>query len=319
MSGEVNLSSASRPSLAYITPTFGRDIERFSLLRKSLNAFSPEIPHFVYVDTEDCNLFKERFKNERNVHFIATADILPTHIEAQRRLWRSWRGKIIERVGWRLGINTRFFTGWKLQQLVKLEALSACPFDAGIFLDSDLIMCGKVRVDDFTTADNKLRLLETKACNYEDFVFESNRQVLVGGSLLAPANAFNYIHQAPRFFKRTAASLKSHLSKVHKDWRLSFFQLDYPSEYALLGYAARELENYGGYHIEKTPQQEWCYNVKERSELERHLDLCRQESGKRKFLLIQSNLGIPADEYASIIEFLLGSLSKQLLSAEKTI
>jgi hypothetical protein len=171
-------------------------------------------------------------------------------------------------------------------------------------------MCGRIREEDFITSDNKLRLLETRACNYEDFVFEANRQILFGGSLLARANAFNYIHQAPRFFQRTAASLKTRLSKIHKDWHSSFFQLAFPSEYALLGYAARELENYDGYHIEETPQQEWCYNVKERSDLKRHLELCKEESGKRKFLLIQSNLGIPAAEYVSSIESLLDSVKE---------
>jgi hypothetical protein len=310
LENNVNISSTRRPSLVYITPTFGRDIERFSLLRKSLNVFSPEIPHFVYVDTEDCSLFQKRFKDETNVHFIPTGDILPERLEIQRRLWRSWRGKAIERIGWRLGVNTRFFTGWKLQQILKLEALAECTADAGIFLDSDLIICGRIREEDFITSNNKLRLLETKACNYEDFVFEANRQILVGGSLLARAHAFNYIHQAPRFFKRTAASLIGHLSKVHKDWHSSFFHLDFPSEYALLGYAARELENYNGYDIEETPQQEWCYNVKERSDLGSYLELCRQESGKRKFLLIQSNLGIPAVEYISIIEGLIESFGK---------
>jgi hypothetical protein len=99
-----------------------------------------------------------------------------------------------------------------------------------------------------------------------------------------------------------AASLTVHLSKTHKDRHSRFFHLDFPSEYALPGYAARELENYSGHDVGETPQQEWCYNIKERSNLGSYLKLYRQESVKRTFLLIHSNLGISAVEYISIIK-----------------
>ena len=274
-----------------------------------MNMFSGEIPHSVFVDTEDLALFTDRFGKERGLQLIPTKDILPRKIEAQRVMWRSWKGKIIDRIGWRLGLNAKFFTGWKLQQIVKLEALANCQTDAAVFLDSDIIFCGSVGADQFIDTENNIRLLQTNAKNYEDFAFEISRQILIGDNLLQPANAFNYIHQAPRFLKRTGLTLKAHLEATHKDWHLNFFHQNFPSEYNLLGYAARELEGYTGYRIENSDQDQWCYNVKFKSDLHSCLDLCKKESGSRKFFLIQSNLGIPLSDFFPQTDALLKSLS----------
>ena len=297
-------------SVSFITPTFSRDIERFALLRRSMNMFAGEIPHLVFVDTEDLPLFTDRFGKEPGLQLISTKDILPRKIETQRAIWRSWKGKIIDRIGWRVGLNAKFFTGWKLQQIVKLEALANCETDAAVFLDSDIIFCGSVGVEQFIDAENNVRLLQTNAKNYEDFAFEVSRQILIGGNLLQPANAFNYIHQAPRFLKRTGITLKAHLEATHKNWYSNFFHQNFPSEYNLLGYAARELEGYIGYQVEKSDQGEWCYNVKSKSDLYPCLDLCKKELGNRKFLLIQSNLGIPLSEFFLQTDALLKSLAR---------
>jgi hypothetical protein len=308
--GHKLLKTQKNAEISFITPTHARDIERFALLRRSMKMFSCDIPHLVFVDTEDLPLFKERFGTEAGLQLISTEEVLPKRIEARRAMWRSWKGKTLERVGWRLGINARIFTGWKLQQIVKIEALSNLDTSAAAFLDSDMIFCGPVGQDEFIDANNQIRLLETPAVNYEDFAFEVSRQILVGGNLLQPAKAFNYIHQAPRFLRRTGVTLKRHLEKNHKDWYSSFFQQNFPSEYSLLGYAARELEAYAGYKVEGTSQAEWCYNVKFKSDLQSCLDLCKQEAGRRKFLLIQSNLQMPLNEYLPETERLLVALSK---------
>lgn len=295
-------------SFSFITPTFARDIERFALLRRSMNMFSCRIPHSVFVDTEDISLFNDRFGKEPGIHLIPTKDILPKKIENQRRMWRSWKGKTIERLGWRIGINAKFFSGWKLQQIVKIEALANSNTHAAAFLDSDIIFCGSVGIDEFIDKENNVRLLETTAKNYEDYAFEVSRQILIGENLLRPAEAYNYIHQAPRFLRRTGKTLKKHLEAVHRDWYSSFFHQNFPSEYSLLGYTARQLESYEGYKIERD-EINWCYNVKSKADLPTYLNLCKKESGIRKFLLIQSNLGLPLEEYLPQTEELIRSLS----------
>lgn len=298
-------------SLCYMTPSFRGDLERFALLRRSLQLFSPDIPHLAYVDTEDCPLFQKRFGSERNLTIVPSAEILPARVEAERRFWRGRRGWLARRIGWRLGLSS-VFTGWKLQQIIKLEAAARVPFDAVVFLDSDIFLCGRVTERDFV-ADGALTLLETPAANYEDMAFEVGRQLLVEGSLQAPVEAFNYIHQAPRFLRRTAMALLDRLSASHKNWHAALLQQAFPSEYNLLGYAARVLDGYRGYRLEMTPRSEWLYEVKERSVLGDQMALCRRERGRRKFFLIQSNMRLPEDDYLrashALIEDLAGGVS----------
>lgn len=298
-------------SLCYMTPSFHGDLERFALLRRSLQLFSPDIPHLAYVDTEDCPLFRKRFGGETNLTIVPSAEILPARIEAERRFWRGWRGWIARRIGWRLGLSASF-TGWKMQQIIKLEAAVRVPFDAVVFLDSDIFLCAPVTERDFV-ADGALTLLETPAATYEDMAFEVGRQLLVDGALHVPVEAFNYIHQAPRFLRRTAATLLDCLRARHQDWHAALLKATFPSEYDLLGYAARVLEGYRGYRLETMPRPEWLYEVKQRSVLEDQMALCRGERGRRKFFLIQSNMRIPVDEYLpaafALIEDLAGGVS----------
>jgi hypothetical protein len=292
------------PRLCYVTPTFGRDIERFALLRSSLRRFSPRLPHLVVVDAEDIGVFRERFASETNLELIASSAILPAKLERERRLMRSWRGRLIQRIGWRCGLNTRLVSGWKIQQILKLELVTQIPYDAVVFLDCDIVMCAPAGYDDYFSC-GALRLLETRASSYEDYAFEISRQILVGGDLMIPANAFNYVHQAPRFLTRTAVRLKAHLQTLHRNWQRRFISEAFPSEYNLLGYAARELEAYRGYHVEATPPSQWVYNVKRREDLARQLALCREECGRRKFILVQSNLRMPESEYLPAVSAML--------------
>lgn len=77
-----------RPSVAYITPTHVKDIDRFRLLRHSLAIFSPDTPHYAFVDTEDLPLFRRLRRDEparSRLELIATADLLPREIERERR------------------------------------------------------------------------------------------------------------------------------------------------------------------------------------------------------------------------------------------
>ncbi|MCS6854784.1 MAG: DUF6492 family protein [Elioraea sp.] len=298
-------------SVCYITPTYWKDLERFLILRRSLALFSPDIPHLVYVDTEDLSLFRKHCRDDparSRLELVATADILPREFERERRYWRDWRGWVTERIGWRLGLYRRF-GGWKLQQLIKLEALAALPYDVGVFLDSDLFLCGPVGPDAFVTPDGAVRLLETPARSYADFGFEVGRQIIIGGWLGAPAENYCYIHQAPRFLKRTGERLLAHLAAQRgPNWRRRLFH-EFLSEYNLLGWTVRALENYEGYVREPGGADDWTYNVFDPPDLEPQLAACRRERGARRFFLIQSNMQIPASTYRDTVLALLDELA----------
>lgn len=303
--------STAAPSLCYITPSYAPDIERFALLRRSLRLFSPDIPHLAYIDTEDYGVFKRRFGDDRNLRIMPTSDILPPGVEAERRARRSWRGRTIERVGWRLGLNTRYASGWKTQQIMKLYGLQCCEFDAAVFLDSDIVLCGKVSQNEYLEG-NLLKILQTPALTYEDHAFEVARQILINGELRDQAQMFNYIHQAPRFLKRTAISLVKYLELSWKDWHKKFFEQQFPSEYNVLGYWVREKELYNGYSVNETDYMSWTYNIKNESEFDSQIKLCLNERGRRKFMLIQSNMKMLDADHISRVSEMIEKLALQM-------
>jgi hypothetical protein len=275
-------------SVCYLTVTFANDIERFALLRHSIKLFSSDIEHVVCVDSEDLPLFTQRFGGERKLTLIPTSDIIPPWLERLRRFWRRFRKPFMERIAWRMFLDVRF-SGWKLQQIVKLTAAPRVTQEAIVFLDSDVFLCGNVTDSDFINSGDLL-LLETPAENYEDFTFEAHRQILVGHPFVEKASCFNYIHTPPRFLRRTAARTLAHLEATHKDWQSAIIESSFPAEYNLLGWTVRTVENYAGYRHHPAQPDEWAYVVKDFALLDATLDACREERGSRKFFLIQSNM-----------------------------
>jgi hypothetical protein len=297
----------TRPSLCYLTVSYAADLERFALLRHSLRLFSPDIPHLVYVDSEDVPLFTRRFGDERGIDIRPTLEVLPPEVEASRRLWRSWRGRLLDRLCWRLHLH-RSYSGWKLQQVVKLEAARRAPAEAIVFLDSDVFLCAPTNADVFF-AEHCLLLHESAAVLYEDYAFETARQIMISGNLSCTSVAYKYIHQSPRFLRRTASDLIEHLGSVHPNWIEKFFDTPMASEYNLLGWAVRTLNRYEGYHRETLPAEGWAYEVKRPGDLAGMIATCRQEQGARRFFLVQSNMGLEAANYIPMVTQMLDELA----------
>ena len=85
-------------SICFVTPTYGGDIDQFSMLRRSVNLFAPGIPHFAIVHTEDCEKFRERFREESTLEIIPTADVLPPAVELHRMMVEAGPAATLERV-----------------------------------------------------------------------------------------------------------------------------------------------------------------------------------------------------------------------------
>lgn len=298
------------PSVCYITPTYGGDIERFALLRESISLFSPDIKHIAYVHTEDCAAFERRFGRQSNLAFCPTSDVLSPILETRRqRPGKRLSQRFADKFGGPLGLRADIIPGWLTQQVVKLEALARADVDAVVFLDSDLVLCGPVSAHDHFV-DGKLILLEARATNYEDYAFEISRQIIMGGNLLETADAFNYVHVPPRFLSRTASNLITRLRSKDALWQERIVSQQFLSEYNLLGYLAREVERYDGYHVDRHPENH-SYSVKAPSDLAVQIQACRDEGGARKFFQLQSNLSIPAEQYVPKLKTLMLDMAKR--------
>lgn len=83
----------------------------------------------------------------------------------------------------------------------------------------------------------------------------------------------------------------AHLETTHRDWQNSFMTCPLPSEYNILGWTLRTLENGVGYCRHPDASDQWAYVVKDITQLDAAIATCREERGRRKFFTIQSNMG----------------------------
>jgi|GEM_PF-1515089 len=288
----------NHPSLWLLTLSHAPDIERFALLRHSIELFAGGFEHVAIVDTQDLPLFAGRFGGSPRLRLLPTAAVLPAKAERQRRFWGGRWGRSLQRLEWRVPSHARLYSGWKMQQIAKIEAAAQLGCDAVMFLDSDTFLTHPLTREDVFDGDSRLYLRELPAETYEDHAFEVGRQILFRGRLTDRAAAFNCILPAPRFLTRTAVALKTAMQTMHKDWVGAFYRTGFPSEYNLLGHVVRAMEGYDGYAADPRGSDSWGYEVKLPDQLEATIALCEQEHGRRQFFLVQSNMGLAAADYA---------------------
>lgn len=146
--------SVARGRVTLLTPTYGRDLERFKLLRESMERTGIDLPHVAVVQTEDVHLFRD-LPHRHNLTVLTTADVLPAEIE-RRRCWKchSWRHPMY----WLRG---QPHAGWMTQQVVKLASPTVIDTEAIVCLDSDVLFIRRLDADDFFDAQGCLRFFES--------------------------------------------------------------------------------------------------------------------------------------------------------------
>lgn len=286
-------------NITFITPTYSQDIERFSLLRKSIDIFAENIKHIAIVQTEHLALFRERFEKSSNLELVPTSEVLPKKLESIRRLHGTLIWKIIERGAWRLFLDPNVVRGWKVQQLTKIHALSTISQDAAVFLDSDCLLIKDTTADDYF-ADNKTILLESLAANGEDIALDIATYLLAKIPLNTVSTFRNYVHVGATFNKATAKLLIKELSRLNNNnFESAFLQHQLPSEYNMLGFVARNIEKYAGYAPCKSDPRELTVDIRYKEDIGKFDKTFNRIDTKQneRYFLFQSNLGINASEY----------------------
>ena len=136
--------------LVLLTPSYRRDFELFSDLRRSIRRHAPDVTHVAVVDSVDVELFSQ-FEDDRCLVW-SVDELLPgSFIPIPRaNVWLNLRRPYPP------------VRGWIAQQIVKLVAASRLIADAVLLVDSDVVLvrdigpemfvrCGEVR---FYRADN---------------------------------------------------------------------------------------------------------------------------------------------------------------------
>lgn len=236
------MSESKIGTVCFMTLTHAGDIRQFSLLRRSIELFASDFPHIAIVNTEDCAQFEERFHGERHLQIIATADVLPGDIE---------RGRRKSGTPWLTGrkVHRRHLRSGQAEQLTRLYALAAWPYEAAAFIASDVPICRALAPDYFYT-DGRLKLFRHRATNAERLDYDISTHDILGNPLHQVTHLYDYSFSPAAFRKSSAIRLFAELERHKRSkWVRRFLAQHRPSEYNLLGHAAMVLEGGAGYHL----------------------------------------------------------------------
>jgi hypothetical protein len=292
------MSETNVLSTCFMTPTHIGDLRQFEVLRRSIQLFAPGFHHIALVNTEDCAQFNERFRGDRSLEIVRTADVLPAEIERRRRKsglkWFTGR--------W---LHKHQIRGWHAQQLMKLFALAACPCEAAAFIDSDVFVCRPLSCDYFCI-DGRLKLFRRKAVTAEGLDFDIATHEILGNPLhqVPVTELYDYIYSPATFRKSTAVRLFAEFERRRRStWVRRFLAQKRPSEYHLLGYSATVLEGGSGYHLVECNPDDLHHSIRfpeDRAHLAAEIQ--RMEQQPKPFALIQSSLRLDNDRIVEAFE-----------------
>jgi uncharacterized protein DUF6492 len=292
------MSETNVLSTCFMTPTHIGDIRQFAVLRRSIQLFAPGYHHIALVNTEDCSQFADRFRGERDLEIVRTADVLPADIERRRRKsgpkWLTGR--------W---LHKRQIRGWHAQQLLKLFALADCSYEAVAFIDSDVFVCRPL-ASDYFCVDGCLKLFRRKAMNAEGLDFDISTHEILGNPLhqVTVPELYDYIYSPASFRKSTAVRLFAEFERRRRSTGVRHFLAEKrPSEYNLLGYSATVLEGGTGYHLVECDPDDLHHSIRF-PEDRAHLDaeIKRMQQQPKDFALIQSSLRLEDDRIVAAFE-----------------
>ena len=279
--------------VTFVSPTFEKDLQRFALLRESMERCEIDIAHIAVVQHEDLPLF-ENIPFRHKLTLLSSRDVLPADIEA-RRTAKSFRRH--HPYHW---IKPRPIGGWATQQVVKLSAPQYVQTDGIVCLDSDVFFVNRVEEHEFYGPDGLLHLYE----NDRDFTVETvlwmARSMRALKIPLGHAPLL-YIHHPLPLHRQVALGLQSCLEQIHgRRWIDVFLDLDL-TEYTSYGVYARFVNGLKHVTPVKPPFTLSFWNDEQ---LEGYTEtlLNRITARGTKVVCINSGIGRTVDEYRSIVE-----------------
>jgi Family of unknown function (DUF6492) len=289
-------------SICLVTPTHSRDLEQFSLLRRSINAFAPDYPHLAVVNTEDVPEFRDRFGRERNLEIVPSSEVLPKFLEFRRqRSGPKWLTAMRRVPG-------RVIRGWHAQQLMKLFLLRDLTYEAAAFVDSDVLVCRSLGPGYFYRGAD-LKLFRQPAPNAECMDFDIASHEILGNQLDQITQLYDYIYSPACFRKATAVRLfEEFRRRKRSSWQRRFLAQRRPSEYHLLGYAATVLERGSGYHVVECRPDDVHHSVRYEHDRENlGAVLAEMLAQPKDFALLQSRLKLNLRQIGTAFDAVLAA------------
>ena len=221
--------------VALLTPTYGRDLELCTLLCESVDRHvSSFSKHYLLVPDCDFSSFSH-FESERRTVLPASQFLpgwlrpLPRIVQRNRRqYWWSFRTKPV--------------SGWHVQQLLKIAAAIALPYQRYCILDSDVVFFRDFDLSRFEYP-NSIPLLKMPNEVTSDKIrhshwIETTHRLL--GLPAPPLPASDFIGHIIFWDQRTTRAMASRIEAVTGlDWVEALCRTHGFSEYMLYGYFAQ--------------------------------------------------------------------------------
>ena len=298
----------SPTSLQFFSPSYRNDLERFVLLRKSIQRFAQcPILHVVAVPRRDVSAFAARLEGDEGVRIVPQETLVATSFYSP--LWFRVVRRMLGKYAWRFA-DSKYAgrAGWIIQQIVKLSVPEVFGRGTVAILDSDLVFVRKFSVDDIVPA-NRTPILLRREPKSESGRHRAHmtraREILK----IAPGSTEHHYMAYPAIWHVDwVKSLRTHIERVYdKPWQQVLFEAKRFSEYQLYGIFVDEILKPEDLVHRTIPFE---IGVWDRADFDAFMSGTRSpaQSGTLEplTLVVQSNIGVSVSEYADAIEDFIG-------------
>ncbi len=292
--------------LQFLTPSYRGDLDRFILLRRTVERFARcRVEHVAAVPRQDMALFRDALQHDTGVRVVAQQDFVAPIFYAPA--WSRFLQEKLGRRAWRL-TQTRFGgrPGWIVQQIVKLSAPEVFADGPVCVVDSDLLFIREFDVADLFPASGARVLMrlepEKESAKHRNYMRKS-RELLK----LAPGSEDHHFMAYPAiWYMDWVRQLRDELERQHrKPWQQVLYDSGFFSEYLLYGVYLDEVLQPPDLEQRKAPLH---VGIWDRDGFDRFMRSPRQildsyPAGKAPLtLVVQSNIGMGPKSYANTIE-----------------
>jgi Family of unknown function (DUF6492) len=226
-------------SVSLFTPAFAGDLERFRILRESIERCGIDLAHVAVIDHEDIPAFR-KLRYQKNLTLVSTRDALDPSIEGRRLAW-GLRRRDLRR--WWLAGTARPIHGWGIQQLIKLAAPRVTQSEIIVCIDCDTFFVGKVTPDDFVAENQLPHLYETSTDVDAEMAEWPARSMRFLGIKATGLPLFRYTHSPVVFSREVLLDLQKFIETRHRvPWMNAVIDAEMIMEYTTYGVFAREVD-----------------------------------------------------------------------------
>jgi hypothetical protein len=183
------------------------------------------------------------------------------------------------------------------QQLMKFAAAGVVTTDAMICLDSDTFFVDRITAADFAAPDGRVHLYETTDdldVEMAEWYAHSLRFLGVKETGVAPRR---FTHSPVPMHAGVVREMQAHIQKVHgMNWMEAMVRGERITEYATYGTYARHIDNCRRVAPEHPALTLYYWWKREGAQLAEDF-AARVAQARPKMVLINSNIGIPVEQY----------------------